>query len=170
MEYMKHSFKPMLYTMLPLLIIFGWLNAYYNYEPLRPDAPFNVSIATQELTGTEVTLEAFPELKLGSDAKQKIEKEQATWTLQGNEGEYKLVFKQDKEIGEKIVLITNERKYHNPIETPKNSPIKRILVHHAELKPWGNLSLLGWEPGWIGTYIIFSIALSSLLRKVMKVY
>jgi uncharacterized membrane protein (DUF106 family) len=36
--------------------------------------------------------------------------------------------------------------------------------------PLGAFSLLGWHPGWLGTYIILSLIISLLLRKVMKVY
>ena len=30
MQHMKHSFKPLLFTMLPIILIFGWLRGYYN--------------------------------------------------------------------------------------------------------------------------------------------
>jgi len=30
MEYMKHSMKPMLFTFVPIIIIFGWLRNYYT--------------------------------------------------------------------------------------------------------------------------------------------
>src|SRR3989344_1774334 len=43
MQYMMHSFKPMIFTLIPILIIFGWLNLHFAYEPLLPDAPFTVA-------------------------------------------------------------------------------------------------------------------------------
>jgi uncharacterized membrane protein (DUF106 family) len=30
MKYMRHSWKPMLYTFLPLILIFGWMRATFN--------------------------------------------------------------------------------------------------------------------------------------------
>lgn len=30
MEYMKHSMKPMLFTFIPIIVIFGWLRNYYT--------------------------------------------------------------------------------------------------------------------------------------------
>ena len=170
MEYMKHSFRPMIYTMLPLIIIFGWLNASYNYNPILPNVPLNVSVATQGLEGKEVTLEAYPEMKLLSEAKQTVIGEAAQWTIQGEKGDYKLVFKQNGNAAEKIIIITGKLKYENPVSAFKNNPIKQVIVHQKELKPLGNLNILGWYPGWIGIYIIASIAFGSLLRKVMKVY
>ncbi len=169
MEYMKHSFKPMLYTMLPLLVIFGWLSAHYAYEPIHPGTPFNVTVYTQGLEGKEISLESIPELAI-SEVKQTIQNEQATWTLQGSEGDYKLMVTQEGNTAERRILISSERKYENPIGVINNGPIQKIILHNAELQPFGDLSIFGWHPGWIGTYIIFSIGLSMLLRKLMKVY
>ncbi|MEK6964300.1 MAG: EMC3/TMCO1 family protein [Nanoarchaeota archaeon] len=169
MEYMKHSFKPMLYTMLPLLLIFGWLSAHYAYEPLLPNVPFNVSVYTQGLEGKEISLESIPELTV-SEAKKTIQGEQATWTLQGSKGDYKLTVTQETHTAERRVLISNERNYENPLGVIKNGPIQKFITHNKELEPFGSFSLFGWHPGWIGVYIIFSIALSTLMRKLMNVY
>src|SRR4030043_2257506 len=43
MEYMKHSFKSTLYTFIPIIIIFGWLNAHMAYYPLEPNQPFTIT-------------------------------------------------------------------------------------------------------------------------------
>jgi len=169
MEYMKHSFKPMLYTMLPLLIIFGWLSAHYAYEPLHPSTPFNVSVYTQGLEGKEISLEALPELMI-SEAKKTVQNEQATWTLQGPAGDYKLIAAQEGNTADRKLLISGERKYENPLGVIKNGPIQKFIIHNNELQPFGSFSLFGWHPGWIGAYIIFSIALSTLIRKLMRVY
>lgn len=33
-QYMKHSMKPMLYTFLPIIIIFGWMRGHYGSEKI----------------------------------------------------------------------------------------------------------------------------------------
>ena len=48
LEYMKHSFKPMIFTMIPILLIFGWLNAHLAYEPIRPEELFGVTATFDE--------------------------------------------------------------------------------------------------------------------------
>lgn len=169
MEYMKHSFKPMLYTMLPLLVIFGWLSAHYAYEPIQPNTPFNVSVYTQGLEGKEITLESMPDLTI-SEPKQTLQNEQATWTLHGNLGDYKLIVTQEKNTAERMLTISNERRYENPIGVVKNGPIQKFIVQQEALHPFNDLSIFGWHPSWIGCYIIFSIALSTIIRKLMKVY
>jgi uncharacterized membrane protein (DUF106 family) len=52
----------------------------------------------------------------------------------------------------------------------KKSSAQKIVVGNVAVHPFGRFHLFSWYPGWLGTYIIFSIALSFLLRKLMKVY
>ena len=47
--------------------------------------------------------------------------------------------------------------------------IKYIEIEHKEKKLL-NLHIFGWELGWLWTYILFSIASSIVIRKVIKVY
>src|SRR3989344_3947495 len=48
MEYMKHSFKATLITMLPVILIFGWMNAHLAYEPIFPEETYSVSAQFSE--------------------------------------------------------------------------------------------------------------------------
>src|SRR3989344_6394446 len=43
MKYMMHSMKSTIFTILPIIIIFGWLNANLAYEPILPGQEFSVS-------------------------------------------------------------------------------------------------------------------------------
>ncbi|MBT7332632.1 hypothetical protein HN799_05150, partial [Candidatus Woesearchaeota archaeon] len=70
----------------------------------------------------------------------------------------------------KNVLITKDVEYTEAIETYDHSDIKSITINYNKLRPLGDQSLLGWQPGWLGLYIIFSIVFSIGLRKLFKVY
>ena len=49
--------------------------------------------------------------------------------------------------------------------------IKKIEIGYNKLKPLGQkFSLFGWQPGWLGIYIILSIISSMALRKVLNIY
>ena len=48
LEYMKHSFKPTLYTMLPVLLIFIWLNSFIAYQPIHPGDTFKVDVLVEK--------------------------------------------------------------------------------------------------------------------------
>lgn len=168
MKYMMHSMKPTLFTMLPIILIFGWLNAHMAYYPLHPEQEFTATINFDK--GTTGTIELLTDLEIIGDTKKGIEDGSVIFTLKGPKGEYLLDFKKDDKSYTKEVLITDKREYAKVEEVIKKDGIKTIKLSNAAVKPFGNFSLFGWHPGWLGTYIIFSIIFSSLLRKWMKIY
>jgi len=160
LEYMKHSFKPTLITFLPLILIFGWLNVTMAYEPIIPNEEFIVSV----YSGENVTINAPEKITLLDT---KNENGKIDFKLKGQEGEYLLEFNIDDEIQTKDVMITDKQKYAVPVKELKNSKITKIEIKYNKLKV---LNLFGWELGWLGTYIIFSLVFSIVLRKLMKVH
>lgn len=163
-ELMKHSFKPTLYTLIPILIIFGWLNAHMAFYNLAPNEPFTITAERADGFSGGVALRAEPPLTIernGTDLR---------WTASGDAGSYKLIFEPDSgEPVEKRVLITEERRYENPEERYKDALIRQVTIGNSPVKPLGGLSLFGWHPGWLGTYILLSVALSIGLRKLLRV-
>src|SRR3989338_325552 len=158
LEYMKHSLKPTIITFLPLILIFGWLNLNMGYEPIKAGQEFTVSVFSDENISINTQLIVVDS---------KFENGKTDFKLKGEEGEYLLEFNVDEEIKTKDVLITNKQKYALPLKEFKNSKITKIEINYNKLKV---LNLFGWKLGWLGTYIIFSLFFSILLRKVMKVY
>ncbi|MBU0666242.1 MAG: EMC3/TMCO1 family protein [Nanoarchaeota archaeon] len=171
MEYMKHSFKPTLYTFIPIIIIFGWLNAHMAYLPIESGVEFMVSASFKPGTFGEASLEVFPEenITLISNQIQEIEDGKIFWKLIGDEGQYRLEFTFNSRKYEKKLLITNTQNYEKPIEILKNSDISKLEIHNSPVKPLGTFKIFGWSPGWIGTYILFSLLFSTVLRKLLKI-
>jgi len=167
MTYMKHSLKPTLFTFIPIIIIFGWLSANLAYEPIAPNQPFDVSVLFQEGSFGNISISAVPDLQILSNVTQTVDSSSVSWTLSGDPGDYQLVFMFGNREYTKDILISDIG-YVTP-ETPvKDSEITKIIIHNKEVKPLGSLSIFGWEPGWLGTYIIFSLLFSLGLRKLMK--
>jgi len=48
---MKESFKPMIITIIPFLLIFAWLNANFSYLPIQPQQEFAVYATFQDDSG-----------------------------------------------------------------------------------------------------------------------
>jgi uncharacterized membrane protein (DUF106 family) len=172
MEYMKSSFKPTLITMIPILIIFGWMAAHLSYEPLLPGMTYEVDVDFMEgLTGS-AELVVNDGVILVSEASQEIEDNKANWKFKAKEkGEKLLTIKTETEEKTKKILITTTQEYVTPLETYDNSEIKQINVIHNKLKPLKNIGIpwvSGW--GWLGWYIILSLIFSMSLRKVLKIY
>ena len=157
---MKESLKPMIFTLLPLFIVFGWMAANLAFQPIMPGEVFRVSIDLVEEESVELELPSEIEL-IGFD--------ENVWSLRAREeGKFQLVFKGETFTETKDVLITTSKDYVNPVQS-YDSNLERVVVHHDEVKPLGDVSIFGWRPGWLGTYILLSIVLSIALRKLLRV-
>ena len=168
MEYMKHSMKPTLFTFLPIIIIFGWLNAHLAYDPLMINTEFRTAMLFEPGTTGQVTLNIEPEgIIFLNNQTQIITEDKAVWILKGQKGEYILNYQFKDKKYDKNIIISNKQEYANPIKPIKNDVVKVIQTNN---KPMKVMNLFGWQIGWLGSYIIFSIIFSSILRKVMKLH
>lgn len=193
MKYMMQSMKPTLITFLPIIIIFGWLNTHIAFMPLVAGQQFEVEAILNAMPlnaqNLVVQLEVPAAMKLLSSQNQsptlKNEKELVvSYNLSSDAGTYALIFTvmdstnnvtsaPNKDIYTKDVLIVNrssQKNYLPPVSTYKDRQIKSVIVKNQPVKPLGTISLFGWQPGWLGVYIISSILFSILLRKLFKVY
>ena len=172
MEYMKHSFKAMIYTFIPIILIFGWMSGHLVYDPIMPGDKYEVHAEFAEGVTGNALLEVKTGDKVIATSEQKING-QTTWRLTGTEGLHTLTVKTPTDEKSREVLVTTEQKYIEPVSEFKKSDITKISVGHDELKPFTEVwdgSFFGWNPGWLGTYILFSILFSIGLRKGFKVY
>jgi len=171
MEYMKHSMKPTLITMLPVLLLVGWLATHIAFAPILPGQTFTATLNfVPGMTG-DVELTATGLLIMGDNLKS-IDNDQVSFELKGErEGAYILEFEHNNNIYEKKVRITTEQLYDQPTKTIKKSDLKMITLDNAVLRPFGdNFNIGGWHPGWLSTYILLSFISSILIRKLMRVY
>ena len=184
MEYMKHSMKPTLITMLPILLIFGWMSGAIAFEPIYPGESFVVSAQFAEgISGTTV-LDLIESGDIGSEglafanseASQEIDSEgMATWRLRAAaEGLYDFDVVLDAgeaEIREsKDVLITTDLDYSEQIAVFSNSDIEQISIGYEKLRPLGSFAIFGWQPGWLAIYIVLSLIFSLSLRRIFDLH
>ncbi len=172
MEYMKHSLKVTAITMIPILLVFGWMNAHLAFEPIYPGETFSVTASFAEgvIGDAELVLdEGTTFADENDDGKRAVDA--ATWRLKSDAGTHILEVKKGDVSQTKKVLITKQVMYEEPVENYPRSDIESITINYKELLPLGpDFSILGWHPGWLGWYIILSIVFSIGLRKVLKIY
>ena len=168
MKYMKQSFKSMIYTFIPIIIIFSWMNANLAYDPILPEQEFTTTVVFEENVDGVIELSIPEGIIVNGDAKKEVKDNMVKWVLSGKEGEYLLEYIFDGKTYNKEVLIS-ETKYKEPIKKVKGDIVKSIEVEH-EKKILLTIPGVGWKIGWLGTYIIFSIMFSILIRRVIKVY
>lgn len=175
MVMMKQSFKSMLYTFIPLILIFAWMNSTIAYEPILPNS--NVTI-TATISNSypgdllKINVTSIPPAKITRNAgydpgSDKIKA--AQWIMEtGDEGTYTILiesetFKQSKEI-----FVTSERKYENPLSQFKDSQLKSVIIGNEKVKPLKGTPVIGGL-NWLWTYIILSVFMSVGLKKLLDV-
>tara|TARA_Y100000310_G_scaffold345183_2_gene462440 strand:+ start:641 stop:1402 length:762 start_codon:yes stop_codon:yes gene_type:complete len=168
MKYMTHSFKPTLITFIPIILIFGWMNGHFAYEPISPGEEFQVDAIFGKTGKGDVEISVPKEMEIDGNVVKTIEDNKVSWLLKGEqEGKYFLEFKYKGEVHEKDVLITNGKSYADKSLSVKGSDLKSISIDYDKNIV---LNLFGWKLGWLGVYIIFSLVSTIALRKFLKVY
>ena len=169
---MRQSFKPMLYTIAPMLIIYMIMGGFLAFQPIMPTEAYTVTAYYSQDYAGDITLTSTPNQQIQLNEKHQTDNKNPSkqWILIAeNQGEYQLLVEGDTFRETKKVIITEEKKYETPTKEYKDSDLEKIVVGNQEVKPLGNISLLGWKPGWIGTYILVSVLFSLAIRKLLGV-
>lgn len=170
MKYITQSFRPMIFTFIPIIIIFGWISAHLAYEPIMPGQEFSVRLQFEKgITGT-INATVPEGITITGDASKQVSDGVAIFTFKGDAGDYSspgIGFNVNGRDYYKDIKITAKREYSTPLKSVRDGTVKAIETLHDKTKviKMGSFSL-----SWIWSYIIFSIIFSSLLRKWMKVY
>ena len=170
LEYMKRSLKPTLFTFIPIIFIFAWMNAHYTYSPLGAGDP--LIIRAQMVDGFTGEAHLVADTLITKDVNS---------TVQSTDKGSAALFPVSGSVGAHNVTITYKEFSYNatvwfgvdPVQQtfPGKGPVKSIDVEYPHVKPFGeSFSLYGWYPGWLFVYIVLSIALSIGTRKLMKIY
>ncbi|MBI4152070.1 TMCO1/EMC3 family protein [Candidatus Woesearchaeota archaeon] len=169
-EYMKMSFKPMLITMLPLLLIIGWMAGHLAFEPIFPEETYSLTAFFKEGVTGNAELVAREGTEVLNGVSQGITGGAVTWNLRSQEGDHSLTVKLGQQEGSTDVRITRDVHSAEPLKTLEHSDIEKLQINYKPLKPLGETSFFGWQPGWLGLYFIFSLVSSLLFRKLLKIY
>jgi uncharacterized membrane protein (DUF106 family) len=186
-KYMMQSLKATLYTFLPIIIIFGWMSAHLAFYPLAPGEGFDVTLTFDKSASGVVEIITPQQIELVDDAQKEIITRSVTWQLKAEEeGTYVLEFMHNNKQYTKKIMVNKGREYISPVVMREGlldflyarngemlrstDAVTQINVGQRPVKPLESISLFGWHPGWLGTYIILSILFSLILRKALKVY
>jgi len=166
MKYMMQSMKSTLYSFIPIILIFGWMNANFAFEPIQPGQEFTTSVTFQDRVEGTVELSVPDGITVDGNLKKEINDGEVKWLMSGERGEYLLEYIFDGKKYNKEIIIS-ENRYKEPIKNIKDANIKTIGIDYNKRIL---LNLFGWKMGWLATYIIFAISFSIIIRKVIKVY
>ncbi|MBD3318594.1 DUF106 domain-containing protein [Candidatus Woesearchaeota archaeon] len=166
-KYMMQSLKASLFTLLPIIIIYAYLSGVIAYDPIMPGQEFSMSVVLEEGVVADVETSVPVGLEVTGDDDKRDVDDEAIFTYKGRPGRYLVQFDVDDKTYGHEVLVTEERK-HLPAE--KSIEDGTVNMIHTNLDKTIVMNLFGWELGWFGSYIIFSIVFSILFRRLLKVY
>jgi uncharacterized membrane protein (DUF106 family) len=182
---MSHSMRPTLYTFIPMLLVFGWLNTAFAFNPIMPGQQFTVDAYFDKTATGNVTLVPGANFEIMGQADQAVA-EKISWILISKEaGDYNITFIRNGKEYTKEVLITKERKYAPVMQeyrkkglffsSAEENGFNKVVIGNQPIIIFEDVPVLGQLPwvktwGWLGGYILFSFAFSMILRKLLKVY
>jgi len=177
-EFMKSTFKTTIYTILPLLLFFGWLGANLAFMPLLPDEPFSVQVTLQDGVSGTVTLSLPENITMSSNASIAITNasEPIIWDgVRGATGIYDFSLSHEPSNEEQFfpVLITPYFDYEQPVVPLDSDIFQEVSVGNKKWLVFENIFIFKDLPlikraGWLGAYILFSLLFSTLFRKLLK--
>ena len=165
MELMKHSFKPMIFTFIPLILIFGFANGNLAYYPITPGEQFSIAVITEKDVMGNIIIEVPQKISVVGELEKALiieggEKKVDFNLIGESEGNYLIDFKYNDEKVSKNVLIS-KLKYDEVSKKYKDKSIKEIKINYIKTGPFGY--------SWLFLYIGVSIVSSIILRKALKV-
>lgn len=158
---MKQTLRPSLVTMIPILLVFGWLHANFAYYPIEPGEEFSVEA---QISAANATLDILPSDRITFLTNQTIAatNDKTTWDLMGEEGTYTMrIITPNEEVEQKLII---GEKYADP-DVRHRGDIRRVTISNERLQ----VNVLGLSMGWIWAYILFSITGSIVFRKLFRV-
>ena len=181
LTYLRLSFAPMLWMIVPLTLLIAQLQFYYGYEGLVPGKPALVKVTLKPAVAgatPSIELKAPPGLRIETPLVWIPSEREAAWRVSAEQpGDYQLTVMLDGRSVGKEVNVSNrvgwrtperlERGFVNqllyPAEPPIDAdvPIEAIRVTYAERE----LSLLGWHTHWMIAFFVLSLVFAFALRK-----
>ncbi|MBI2469814.1 MAG: hypothetical protein HYV59_01030 [Planctomycetes bacterium] len=185
LRYMKHALKPMLFMIIPVVIILIQLDGWFGYRPLKVGESAIVSV-----NFSDGQANALPEVSIQTDKGIIVEtpplriptQKEASWRVRANEiGEHDLRFNVSGSTFDKSIIVSDGQlkrvsrvvasgfwdNFLNPGEQPlaKNSLMKKIEINY----PSRSIEIFGWGIHWLVAFFILSIVFGFAFKGLLKV-
>lgn len=186
LTYMKLALKPMLFMVIPVVIILIQLDGWFGYRPLKPGESAIVSVRLSENSMdalSKVSVESSDGGVLVETPPLRIpEEREVSWRVRAEEpGEHSLTFNVSGSAFQKKVVVSNGRldrvsrvvgsglwdTFLNPGEEliGKNPLMKRIEVDY----PSRSIEVFGWRVHWLILFFVLSIVFGFAFKGFFKV-
>ena len=186
LRYLKHSLKPTLFMLPPLVVVMIHLDSWFGYAPLRPG---QAALVRAKLLGSmqpsldEVALEAGAGLAIETPSLRIPQEREISWVVRaGQAGQYSLSMKGAGGTAQKSVVVVdhgwqrvaprlvtakfwNQWAYPGEALLPRDGPFEWVEVGYPER----SLALFGLETPWLVLFFVLTCMLGFVGSKLMRV-
>ena len=182
-KYLWLSLAPMVWVIVPLVLLIAQLQFHYGYAPLQPGNGVLLKVqlrdaASDPVTGDAVSLEAPPQVRLDTPAVWLPGAKEVVWRVRPVEpGSYDLRFKVGTETYSKQMQVYGGVVRRSPVRLenslmnlllypsepalPDDGRVAAITVAYKER----DLSVFGWDLNWMVVYFALSLIFAFALKK-----
>lgn len=185
-RYMSHALVPMLWMIVPVVLMLIQLNLWYGYSPLAPEqsAMLTARLEGEErLTARNIKLEADAGLEIETPPLRIESLKEVNWRIKAlEEGQHQLHLTVNGTTVNHIVYVGNQKQFlkiepvrvrgawdevWNPgtAPLPGDSPVINFEIRYSEMQA----NLLGWQTHWVIVFLILSVVFGFALKGVFKV-
>jgi hypothetical protein len=180
LTYLRLSAVPLLWVLVPLVLLVGQLQAYYGYDGLHPGMPALIKVEISEGTGDR------PDVRLAAPAGVRIETpavwiptlREAAWRISAEQpGEHELSIAVNGSAATKRVHVGDALARRSPYRLgpgilnwffypaepalPGDGPIRSIEVSY----PARAIAFFGWDLHWMVIFFVLTLVFAFLLRR-----
>ena len=186
LQYLKHSLRPTLLMLPPLVVLMIHLDAWFGHEPLRPGQAALVRVkllgsAQQALD--EVSLEAAEGLAIETPSLRIPQEKEISWVVRASQtGQYPLTVRGAGRAAQKTILVADGgwdraapravtagfwNQWTHPGEAllPRDGAIEWVEVNY----PDRSVALFGWQAHWLVLFFVLTCALGFVGSKLLRV-
>ena len=182
-RYLKLAFKPLLYVIIPIILLVVQIDRYLGSTPIPPNTPFLLTVRT---TGgdalNDATLDLPPEITMGTPPVHVPSTKEIVWRLIGSkEGKYEVkIAAAGQSVAKSICAGSDlpristvrlrghfwERMFSSAEPAlPENSPIESISINY----PDRNIEIAGYGMNWIWLFFILSMIAGFAFKELLGI-
>jgi len=186
LRYLKHSLKPTLLMVPPLVVLMIHLDAWFGHAPLRPGQAALVRVKLLESAQQaldEVSLEAPADLAIETPSLRIPQEKEISWAVRATQaGQYLLSVRGAGSPAQKTIVVAdggwdrvapravaagfwNHWTHPGEASLPQDGPVEWVDVNY----PGRSLVLLGWETHWLVLFLVFTCVLGFVGSKLLRV-
>ena len=176
--YLRLSLVPMLWVIVPLVLVIAQLQFHYGYAPVEAGDRLLLKVQVRDGSADGITLETPPQMRLDTPPVWLPGAKEVVWRVHAAEpGRYELRLKVGADTYTKQLQVAggvvrrspvrlegdfiNQLLYPSEPPLPDEAPISAITVTYAD----GNIDVFGWELHWMVVYFALSLIFAFALRK-----